>query len=227
MSSIKTKAVRFAARRGSVEGGSRVERRKARTHQALIDATHSLLASRSIDALSVDEIADCADVAKGTFYNYFADKEALARELGANVRARIEGEISRINAKVSDPAVRIARAFTCVLRFGMREPQQALAMIRMFPHAIDPSAPLNTGVRADVISGLANKRIVAPSSEIGVAFIVGVGAAGLNRVLDLTPEEAVTFTRELGIILLHGLGLSRAQASRIMAAAVASVLTDE
>ncbi|HEY2485366.1 MAG TPA: helix-turn-helix domain-containing protein [Candidatus Binataceae bacterium] len=62
---------------------SRRDRRKLETRQALLDATHTLLASRNLDALSVDEIAMRADVAKGTFYNYFADKDALARELAA------------------------------------------------------------------------------------------------------------------------------------------------
>lgn len=52
---------------------SRRDRRKLETRQALLDATHTLLASRNLDTLSVDEIAMRADVAKGTFYNYFAD----------------------------------------------------------------------------------------------------------------------------------------------------------
>ena len=52
------------------------------TRQVLLDATQALLASRSMDALSVDEIVMRADVAKGTFYNHFSDKDALARELG-------------------------------------------------------------------------------------------------------------------------------------------------
>ena len=36
---------------------NRRDRRKLATRQALLDATHALLASRSMDALSVDEIA--------------------------------------------------------------------------------------------------------------------------------------------------------------------------
>jgi hypothetical protein len=52
---------------------SRRDRRRLETRQALLDASHTLLASRNLDALSVDQIAMRADVAKGTFYNYFAD----------------------------------------------------------------------------------------------------------------------------------------------------------
>ena len=68
---------------------NRRDRRKLATRQALLDATIALLSSRSMDALTVDEIAMRADVAKGTFYNYFPDKNALERELSWYVRARI------------------------------------------------------------------------------------------------------------------------------------------
>jgi AcrR family transcriptional regulator len=203
---------------------TRRDRRKLETRQALLDATHSLLASRNLDALSVDEIAMRADVAKGTFYNYFADKDALVRELAARVRVRMEDEIARAHAGIEDPATRMARALCCVLRFGLREPSQAAAMMRLFPHATDPSAPLNAGVRGDIAAGLNSRGIVVPSEDAAIAAIVGVIMAGLNRVMDLAPERAAAFAQDLGTILLRGLGLGRSQAARIMKAAVATIL---
>jgi AcrR family transcriptional regulator len=203
---------------------NRRERRKLATRQALIDATNDLLASRSMDALSVDEIAMQADVAKGTFYNYFADKDTLAREIASDVRTRIESEITRANEGVADPAQRIGRAFCCVLALGLSAPKQATAMMKFFPRATDPAAPINLGVRRDVAEGIAQGRLVAPSEDVAIACIVGVFMAGVNRVLDLSGERARAFAQELGTILLHGLGLSRTQAARIMRQAVESIL---
>jgi AcrR family transcriptional regulator len=204
---------------------NRRERRKLETRQALLDATLALLSSRSMDALSVDEIAMQADVAKGTFYNYFPDKDALGRELASHVRARVEDEIRQANEGVEDPAARIARAFCCVLRFFLNAPDQATAMLRLFPRATDPAAPMNSGVRSDVVAGFARGRIVAPSEDVAVACIVGVFMAGINRVLELSPKQAKTFARDLGTILLHGLGLARTQAARVMQQAVGSILS--
>jgi AcrR family transcriptional regulator len=203
---------------------NRRDRRKLATRQALLDATLALLSSRSMDALTVDEIATRADVAKGTFYNYFPDKDALERELSWYVRARMETEISRTNEGVSDPAERIARAFCCVLHFCLGAPEQAAAMMRLFPHATDPAAPINSGVRGDVTEGLARGRIVASSEDVAVACIVGVFMAGVNRALDLSSGQVGTFAADLGAIMLHGLGLRRAQAERVLAQAVESVL---
>jgi AcrR family transcriptional regulator len=203
---------------------NRRERRKLATRQTLLDATQALLAKRSFDALSVDEIVERADVARGTFYNYFADKDALERELASQVRVRVETEISRTNEGVSDPAERIARAFCCVLHFCLGAPEQAAAMMRLFPHATDPAAPINSGVRGDVTEGLARGRIVASFEDVAVAYIVGVFMAGVNRALDLSSGQVGTFAGDLGAIMLHGLGISRSQAKRIMAQAVQSVL---
>lgn len=202
----------------------RRDRRKLATRGALLDATQALLASRSMDALSVDEIVQRADVARGTFYNYFADKDALERELAAHVRTRVENEIARTNEGISDPAERIARAFCCVLRFFLGAREQAAAMARLFPRATDPAAPINSGVRGDVTEGLERGRIVAPSEDVAVASIVGVFMAGVNRALDLPSSKAGAFAIGMGTILLHGLGISRTQAERLMAQAVKSVL---
>lgn len=202
----------------------RRDRRKLATRGALLDATQALLSSQSMDALSVDEIVERADVARGTFYNYFADKAALERELAAQVRTRVENEIARTNEGIRDPAERIARAFCCVLQFFLGARQQADAMARLFPRATDPAAPINAGVRGDVTEGLERGRIVAPSEDVAVATIVGVFMAGVNRALDLPSSKADTIAIGMGTILLHGLGIGRPQAERIMRQAVQSVL---
>jgi len=56
--------------------------RAQRTYRALVDAGLELLAERPIDALAIDEIVGRAGVAKGSFFNHFADKPALARRSG-------------------------------------------------------------------------------------------------------------------------------------------------
>jgi AcrR family transcriptional regulator len=45
--------------------------------EELLDAAQQLFLDKGIGATSIDEIASAADVAKGTFYLYFASKEAL------------------------------------------------------------------------------------------------------------------------------------------------------
>jgi len=202
----------------------RRDRRKLAMRQALLDAARSLLVSRSMDALSIDDIVERADVARGTFYNYFPDKEALERELASQTRARMENEIAGVNKGISDPAQRIARVFLSMLRLGITAPQQATAMMRLFPRATDPTAPINSGARRDAAEGMAQGRIVADSEDVVVAYVTGVITAGINRALDLPADHVREFAQGLGAIFLHGLGLKRAEAQRIMRDAVESIL---
>jgi AcrR family transcriptional regulator len=55
----------------------RRERRKQETHQRLVESAWDLFQERGYDHTTVADITEAADVAKGTFFNYFATKEAI------------------------------------------------------------------------------------------------------------------------------------------------------
>ncbi|MEN3000541.1 MAG: helix-turn-helix domain-containing protein [Armatimonadota bacterium] len=56
---------------------SRRERRKEETRQRIIAAALELMQEKPFDQITVEEIAERADVAKGTFFLYFPTKEQL------------------------------------------------------------------------------------------------------------------------------------------------------
>lgn len=62
--------------RGVKEG--RVARRQRRNREALIRAASDVMSEKGIDAATMLEIADRADVGAGTVYNYFRSKDDLA-----------------------------------------------------------------------------------------------------------------------------------------------------
>ena len=66
----------------------RRERKRAATRAAIIQAAERLFAERAYEAVTVDEIAAAADVAKGTVYNHFPSKEDVAAALADDVFRR-------------------------------------------------------------------------------------------------------------------------------------------
>ena len=68
--------------------------RRNRTREALLAAGAALLAERPIDALAIDDIVQAAGVAKGSFYNHFVDKAALANAIGEAIRDDIEARVA-------------------------------------------------------------------------------------------------------------------------------------
>ena len=60
---------------------SRRERRKIATREALIQAAQEVIATKGMYLAAIEEITERADVAKGSFYQYFQDRNDLLRVL--------------------------------------------------------------------------------------------------------------------------------------------------
>jgi AcrR family transcriptional regulator len=104
-------------------GGKRDANRRART-QGLLDAAQRLFLEGGIENVSIDDITREAQVAKGSFYRYFADKEELVRALLAPSRERVLGAFERAERKlqgaggppqVRSAYMRLARELAAVL----------------------------------------------------------------------------------------------------------------
>ena len=65
------------------------ESRKERKRQSLLAAAYGLFTEKGVAKTSVDEIVRRANVAKGTFYLYFQDKDQLLLQLVYDISARV------------------------------------------------------------------------------------------------------------------------------------------
>ena len=79
--------------------GGRREERKAQNRAKLLDAARKVFAEKGVGAATVRDIIRETDLATGTFYNYFADKEeifrALLEEFSAKARIAVRDERMR------------------------------------------------------------------------------------------------------------------------------------
>jgi AcrR family transcriptional regulator len=82
---------------------TRRDRRKRLNRQALIDAGYRVIAEKGIDAATMNEIAERADVGAGTAYNYFASKDELAMSVLEEVMRRLAERIEAVTDTFSDP----------------------------------------------------------------------------------------------------------------------------
>ena len=80
----------------------RRERTKAANRTALVDAARDAFGELGYEATGVRDIVRRTDLASGTFYNYFPDKEAVFRavvhETGVEVRRRVRAARRDANA---------------------------------------------------------------------------------------------------------------------------------
>ena len=63
--------------------------RGASTRQRIVDATVNLTYAKGVEGTSLDDVRAAAGVSKSQLYHYFADKDALAREVISAQAARV------------------------------------------------------------------------------------------------------------------------------------------
>lgn len=65
--------------------------RGAATRQRIVDATVNLIYAKGVESTSLDDVRGAAEVSKSQLYHYFADKDALVREV---VSAQVAGVLA-------------------------------------------------------------------------------------------------------------------------------------
>ncbi len=81
----------------------RVARRQARNRRALIEAARRIMSQKGIDAATMSEIAERADVGAGTVYNYFKSKEDLAVAVLEDLMLDLGMKIEKVTNTFEDP----------------------------------------------------------------------------------------------------------------------------
>jgi AcrR family transcriptional regulator len=101
----------------SMEPERRLTAQGQERKQQLLDRAAELFAERGYAETRVADIVDAAGVAKGLFYWYFENKEALFRELVQNIRLRLRQEQARAMDAGADPLTRIRQGAEASVRF--------------------------------------------------------------------------------------------------------------
>jgi AcrR family transcriptional regulator len=204
----------------------RSDRRRTRTRAALLRAGRSLLATRDIDGISVDEIVAAADVAKGSFYNHFADKELFAREIGGAVRRQAERSVALANAGVSDPPQRLARGLCVYLRFAIEHRDSAGVLWRLNSGSTMADAPINRELKRDLLQGMQSGRLPSIELEAGLLLVMGAVVISMRHVLEERVSTAPSsIAAHMAAGMLRALGVARAEARRIADSAARSIFS--
>ena len=199
--------------------------RAQRTREALIRAGRQLFAERAVDAVAIDDIVQAAEVAKGSFYNHFTDRDDLVKAVVGEIRAALEARVGEVNAGVEDPARRVARAVCVYQRYALDEPQNARVLVRVQSGFASLSSPLNQGAIEDITAGLAGGRFSIATTEAGLLFVLGVSQTAMARTCrDPQPALATSLSQQVCALILRGLGVPSAEAEAIAAQAADEIV---
>ncbi|WP_328315932.1 TetR family transcriptional regulator [Streptomyces sp. NBC_00388] len=165
--------------------GDRRVRKSRRTREALAEAACALVCDRGLKAVTVEDIADRADVARRTFSRYFSSKEdavldsvrADGDRINAALRARPADETPLVAYRnaVADwltddahPAWHRRPQIFALMRIADGEP----TLYAAFQH-------IRVEAQADSIRILAARMDVDDAHDLRPAVLVGAGAGAL------------------------------------------------
>ncbi|KQM99225.1 hypothetical protein ASE85_10935 [Sphingobium sp. Leaf26] len=180
----------------------------------MLEAGQHLFAQRAVEGVTVDDIVAKADVAKGSFYNHFDDKNAFADEIFEDIGRELELLIAQNNEAVGDPALRVSRALCTVLQYARENPDRTQALLSLGDRRASPVSPLNDGLSADVGAGLSTKRFSQVGSECAILSVVGLIAVTVRHVLSDAPlPDPVELASAMSAALLRVLGIPADEAT--------------
>ncbi|WP_199554714.1 TetR/AcrR family transcriptional regulator [Sandaracinobacteroides hominis] len=192
--------------------------KKALTREALLRAGRRLFAAGPVEAISIDAVVIEAGVSKGSFYNYFTDRQELVEAVVGDVRNHLHSIVVRVNEQETDAAKRVARAVCVFLRYAVEEPEGSGALARIHGTYLSVDAPFNEPLVADIRRGLASGRFRIPTLDAGVLLVIGIVQVGLISILqERNPALAVSKSQQLVMMMLRGLGVESDEANQMAA----------
>ena len=190
------------------------EQTKQVNRTAILDAARDVFADMGYGAASVRDIVRRTDLATGTFYNYFPDKEAVLAALVDEAATEARGRISaaRRSATTLDDFVRAG--FRAYYEFLVEDPR-TFELLRRNAGTIrakfdEPVVGSGTEeLEEDLRVGIAAGRLPEVDVELLAAAMVGagfeVGVRLLERGRDADIETAVGFLSDIFVAGLERL----------------------
>ena len=201
---------------------NRFERRRAKTREALIGAARQILAESGDTSVSIQTIAERADVGFGTFYNHFPTKTDLFDTAVEEVLDEYGQAIDTYLAGVEDPAERVAAGVRLSVRMVESRPEVMKILRRSGLGHIHSDRGLSPRALEDIRHGVASGRFTATDPVVALTAMGGSLLALVDMKLaypEIDGDEAAANMAEL---MLRMLGLDAGEARRLARAPLPS-----
>jgi len=182
-------------------------RKRERTRRAILGASNALLRDRGLDATTMSAVAETADVATGTLYNYFPSKDALLVGLWAEATS---GVLDRAEQRVLDAGPKPRAQCTALLRLYCEA-------VTVFPQTLGRelfaatfAVPPETLFEVTSLDG----ELMARLAELLEQWRAdGILTSGLNVEAATALLYGIAATQMMTLLVMPGLSLDDAEAS--------------
>lgn len=197
------------------EKPTRSSRRRARSRAALISAAREIMSVKGVDATTIADITEAADLGFGTFYNHFKSKEEIVDVAMADMVEQMGDQIDELIAPIKDPFFAQIVAWHQVVERAIEDPVWGWFVLRSSKTLNMMNEGLMSRFRRDVKAAVAAGKFKVNDLDV-VANLIGAGVLALinGRLSGVLGDDQV---REGLALLVTHLGITPDKARKIAA----------
>lgn len=192
---------------------TRGHKKKARTKQLLIDTALSIYADIGVNALTLQDLAEKANVSNGTIYNYFKTRDDVLEAVGMTLANDFSDAVTQASANIHSGIQRVAIGIRMFINKAIQDKDWAKALINVIH--------LDDRMRSTVANNIVNDLELAKKEgsihfkdrHIAVTFIMSATIGALISITEghVIEDHDVILTE----MILTGLGAEPQQAYAI------------
>lgn len=187
--------------------------KSARTRARLMDAAVGVFARDGFEAASVNEIARAAEVANGTFYVHFKDKDDIVVAVAFRIAGDVARQLDEAMTHIDDAVERVSLATRQFVDLACSQPEWGWALMRAVRFLPDLHRQVVGYLRADLERGMRQGVFAARVDDFTIGiFSAMVMAALAERLRGAAGPEAGSKVAELQLRML-GVAPARAHAA--------------
>lgn len=192
---------------------AREGKKKTRTRAKLMDAALTVIASRGLDLASVQDIATEADVANGTFYSHFRDKEEIVAAISHGIATDLARHMDEGSVDFKDAAYRVAYATQHFIQIAVSQPKWGWLYIHTFYHPKAVKRTSKRHIERDIKLGIEQKRFSIVPDEYLLNVILAIIKLAIHS--QLTKKKKADEARTATAAILRVLGMEATEAEEI------------
>jgi AcrR family transcriptional regulator len=198
------------------------ERKAFETRRRLLATALDLMAREGPDGVTIAILAERSDIAVGTFYNYFASREAIIDTVVDLEIGTMGRRIDVLIGGIDDPAVGYAATLRHLVRSALVDPVWGWLNVRLGAASADIESIFGGRLVRVLAEGKSQGRFIVAEPVTVAAMTVGALLAGMRVYLEAERDPGAAGT-EFAENQLRAVGISVEEAARIAARRLAEL----
>ncbi|BFM17064.1 TetR/AcrR family transcriptional regulator [Maricurvus nonylphenolicus] len=195
---------------------NRQSRRKQKTRMKLLEAANQVFLEKGIENTTVTDITETADMAYGTFYNYFKSVSDVVPVVAEEILRKCQQEIKTLQEQYDDPAMKIAVSIHALFKGVMSDP--ATNWLTQKPNImVEELARVATDdAIEDMRKGVESGSFRLPAGALTLKTFCTWAFTGVMHEASKDPEQLQQYTQDMTLLYLRILGVDDQKAQEMV-----------